>query len=131
MADDIETQISNATKPIKAVRARGGRAAARLKTATVHAAADVGDELEDRVSSLSEQLAGLTQQVEHFASERYDEARELVANVGDAGAALADRAGRQTRAAAQAVRNDPMPTVLTLGVLALLAAIVIGRVNNR
>jgi phage host-nuclease inhibitor protein Gam len=131
MADEIETQISNAVKPLKAVRARGQRAAARLRTAAVDAATDVEDELEEQVASLSDQLARLAQQVEQFAEERYGDARELVASVGDAGAALASRARRQTRVAARAVREDPLPTVVAVGVLALLAAIIIGRMNDR
>jgi len=131
MADEIETQISNAVKPIKAARVRGQRAAARLKTATVEAAADVEDELEEQVASLSAQLAGLAQQVERFAEERYGDARELLANVGDTGAALASRARRQTGVAARAVRDDPLPAVIAVGVLALLAVVIIGRVNDR
>ena len=131
MADQIETSIGNAARSIKGARNSGRRAAADLRTATVDVAADVGEELEDRVASLGDQLQWLAEQVEQFTEERYGRARELVAQVGDAGAVLADRAGRQTRAAARAVRNDPLPIVVALGVLAVLAAIVIGRANNR
>jgi hypothetical protein len=44
---------------------------------------------------------------------------------------LAQSAGRQTIVAARAVRDDPLPVIVALGVVALLAALIIGRNNNR
>jgi len=87
----------------------------------------VESELLERIASLREQLADLARQVEAFAQDQLTEARDLAAEVGNAGADVARRAGRRTASAARAVRDDPIPVVVALGVLALLTAFFVAR----
>ena len=91
----------------------------------------VTDEARGLVHLLGEQVSALAQQVEQFAEERYGDARELAGNVAGAGAEVAARAGRQTAATVNAIRRDPLPALVALGILGLLLALVLGRSGQR
>ena len=127
--------ISTAAEAVPPSKARTRRAASHLKAVTAEAAADVADETADEarglVHLLGEQVSALAQQVEQFAEERYGDARELAGNVAGAGAEVAARAGRQTAATANAIRRDPLPALVALGILGLLLALVLGRSGQR
>jgi hypothetical protein len=122
--------VAKADEVVKPIKARTRKAATHLRAVTSEPMVEVKRDVDEHVASLREQIAALAHQVEQFAEDRYGEAHELVSNIGDAGAVLSARAGRQTIAAARSIRNDPLPTIVALGVLSLLAAIVVGRVNS-
>jgi hypothetical protein len=132
--DMAEATTAETPKPgnaIKQVKTRTRKAASHLRAVTTEPMVEAEDAAEDRVASLREQISELAQQVEAYAEDRLDDARDLVASVADAGTVLAARAGRQTLATARAVRNDPLPLIVGLGVVALLTAMVVGNVNRR
>lgn len=132
---DGDDDIRDAVKPVaKRVRTAAKRVGTQVRVARAQLADDIDDgvdDIEGRVESLSEEIAVLARQIERFAGHRLDDVRDLAAEVGSAGTVAVRRAGRQTAAAARAVREDPLPTVIALGVLALLATFVVSRANQR
>ena len=130
MADDEKISApvrKRVAKARTAVRAAGARASEISEDVRD----DLTNDMEDRVASLGTQIAELTHQVEQFAEDRWDDARELAAGVEHASTVAARRVGRSTVAAARAVRDDPLPMIVGLGVLALLAAFVLGQSGPR
>ena len=119
--DDVNKQVKSKTR----------KAATHLRAVTSEPIAETKEIAEDRLTALREQIAALAGQVEDYAEERLEDARDLIANVADAGTVLAARAGRQTLSTARAVRDDPLPLVVGLGVVAILTAMVVGNANRR
>ncbi len=131
MAEATTAETPKPGNAIKQVKTRTRKAASHLRAVTTEPMVEAEDAAEDRVASLREQISELAQQVD-TAEDRLDDARDLVASVADAGTVLAARAGRQTLATARAVRNDPLPLIVGLGVVALPpAAMVVGGINRR
>ena len=132
---DGDDGFGDATKPTaKKVRTAAKRVGTQVKVARAKLVDDLEDgagEIEDRVESLGQEIATLAHQLERFAGHRLDDVRDMASEFGSAGEVAGRRAGRQTAAAARAVRQDPLPTVVALGVLALLAAFLISRANQR
>jgi hypothetical protein len=122
---------ANAADVVRPIKARTKRAASHLRAVTTETAAETADGAHGLVQSLGEQVGALAQQVEQFAEDRYGDAREIAGNVADAGAVVAGRAGRQTVAAANAIRRDPLPALVALGVVGLLLALLFGRSAHR
>jgi len=133
MADGDD--IGDAMKPAaKKGRTAAKRVGTQVKVARAKLVDDLEDgagEIEDRVESLGQEIATLAHQLERFAGHRLDDVRDMASEFGSAGEVAVRRAGQQTAAAARAVRQDPLPTVVALGVLALLAAFLISRANQR
>lgn len=132
---DAEDEIENQVKPaVRTVKTAAKRVGAQVKVARAKVADELDDqaeELEERIASLSEEISTLAHQIERFAGHRLDDVREMAADLREAGTVAVRRAGRQTVAAARAVREDPLPTVVALGVVALLATFVMARMNQR
>lgn len=99
------------------------------------ALADTGDEvaeqLADRVSSLRADIAAIAEAVNEFGSHRFhDMQRGATALAREAGHQLpvvARQVGRQATIAGRAVGRDPLPTIVVVGTIALLASLVFRR----
>jgi hypothetical protein len=123
--------IANAADVVRPLKARSRKAASHLKAVTAETAAEARDDAEGLIDSLREQIGALAAGIEHFAEERYDQARATAGSVADAGAVVAARAGRQTVATANAIRRDPLPTLVAVGVVSLLLALLLGVAKRR
>jgi hypothetical protein len=88
-------------------------------------------ELAGRLDELRDQVAALAQRFEDFAAERLDDVREIAAETADRGGRAVQAAGRRAQSVGAAVREDPLPVVVGLGIIALLTALLIGRSNSR
>jgi hypothetical protein len=123
--------IANAADVVRPIKARTRKAASHLQAVASEAATEAGGDVHSLIDSLREQVSALAAQAERFAEERYDEAREIAGNVADAGAVAAARAGRQTVAAASAIRRDPLPAIVAVGIIGLIIALLIGQTGRR
>jgi hypothetical protein len=103
-------------------RAKPKSAAASSRQKTVASKATVAseDDLHDRVAALRDQAAVLAQSMEQLVEGRFTDARSL-----------ARSASRQAVVAARAVRDDPFAAIVALGIVALVAALVVGRERDR
>ena len=120
-----------ATKP-RAKRTTTSRAKSVPRPAEVRERIeDVEVELEEHVAGLSDQLAELRVRVEHFAERSAAGARDLVSGASYAGAMATRQAGHQVVRAARAVRSDPLPAILGLGILTLVTAVIVTRWDDR
>jgi hypothetical protein len=110
-------------------KGRGSAAAARQAEAIAEAVPEVEEEIEDelgeQLSSLRGQIADIAREIEGLAAEAVLEARDLARGASYMGAMAARRAGRTAVSAARGVREDPLPMVIGLGVLALLTAMIL------
>jgi hypothetical protein len=131
MADIATAEIPKADEAVRQIKTRTRRAVTHLRAVTAEPIAEAKDATEDGIISLREQIGDLAKQVEQFAEDRFEDAQEVVANVADGGVILAARAGRQTLATARAIRDDPLPLIVGLGVVALTAAFIVGNSNRR
>ena len=132
---DGDDDTKDAVKPVATkVRTAAKRVGTQVRVARARLADDLDDgvdDIEGRVESLAEEISTLAHQIERFAGHRLDDMRDMASEVGSAGTVAVRRAGRQTVAAARAVGEDPLPTIIALGVLALLATFVVSRANQR
>jgi predicted nucleic acid-binding Zn-ribbon protein len=131
MADATTAGTAKLDDATKQVKPKARKAATHLRAVTTEPIVETKEIAEDRLAALREQIADLAEQVEEYAEDRLEDARDLIANVADAGTALAARAGRQTLSTARAVRDDPLPLIVGLGVVAILTAMVVGNANRR
>ena len=132
---DAEDEIEKAVTPVvRTAKTAAKRVGTQVKVARAKVADDLDDkteELEERITSLGDEISVLAHQIERFAGHRLDDVREMASDLGEAGTVAVRRAGRQTVAAARAVRDDPLPTVVALGIVALLATFVMTRMDRR
>ena len=119
------------TAAVKRAAQRASKAAAQAESAVSDMADTATDQLQEQVASLGDQLSRLAAEVEAFATTSIAEARDLAAGAGYAGAMAARGASRQVGAAARAVRSDPVPAIVALGVMALVVAMFVGRGSQR
>jgi hypothetical protein len=125
-----ETEMAHiGTDVVRPLRAHSHNATSRLKAVAAETAG--GRDAEGLIDSLREQIGALAAGLEHFAEERYEQARATAGSVADAGSIVAARAGRQTLATAQAIRRDPLPALVAVGVLSLLIALFMGTMKRR
>jgi len=123
--------IANAADTVRPLKTRARKAASHLKAVTTETAAEANEDAQGLIDSLRHEIGALAAEVEHYAEERYDQARAAAGAVADAGAIVAARAGRQTVAAANAIRRDPLPALVAVGILSLLLALVLGATQRR
>jgi hypothetical protein len=123
--------IAHAAEVVRPLRTRSRKAASHLKAVATETADSARGDAEGLIDSLRDQIGALATGIEHFAEERYDQARATAGNVADAGAVVAARAGRQTVATANALRRDPLPALVAVGVVSLLLALFMGTMKRR
>jgi len=123
--------IAEATDVVRPLKTRSRKAASHLKAVAAETADAARGDAEGVIESLREQIGALAAGIEHFAEERYDQARSTAGSVADAGAIVAARAGRQTVATANAIRRDPLPALVAVGVVSLLLALFMGFMKRR
>lgn len=88
-------------------------------------AAETEDDLEDRFAELREQVKVMRDQFEAYAGRRMHDIRDTAAETLHQGGRAVRAAGRQATAVGVAVRHDPLPTIVGLGVIAALTALVV------
>jgi ElaB/YqjD/DUF883 family membrane-anchored ribosome-binding protein len=92
---------------------------------------DVADTLLASLTSLRKEIATLAESVNDYGGNRLSDlqhgATALAREVQQQLPAVAKQASRQAGIAARAVRNDPLPTIVMLGTIALVSALVFRR----
>jgi hypothetical protein len=131
MADATTAETTKSDAAVTRAKSKSRKAATHLRAVITEPVVETKDVAEDGLTALREQISDLARQLEEYAEERLEDARDLIANVADAGTVLAERAGRQTVSTARAIRNDPLPMIVGLGVVAILTAMVVGNANRR
>jgi len=122
--DEAKNAAKSAIKSASTeVSARASKTADRVSEAV----SEIDDDLEGRFAELREQVAAIRDQLEEFAAERLEDVKDVAAETLHQGGRAVRAAGRQASAVGVAVRNDPLPAIVGLGVIALLTALVIGR----
>ena len=117
-----------ASDVVRPLRTHARQATSHLKAVAAESGAR---DAEGLIDSLREQIGALAAGLEQFAEQRYEQARATAGSVADAGAIVAARAGRQTLATANAIRRDPLPALVAVGVLSLLIALFMGVAKRR
>lgn len=121
-------EAKNAAKSaIKSASTEVSARAAKTADRVSEVATEVEDDLEGRFAELREQVLVIRDQLEDFAAERMEDVKDVAAETLHQGGRAVRAAGRQANAVGVAVRNDPLPAIVGLGVIALLTALVIGR----
>lgn len=120
---DEDKDVANIKRTVKAAASETARRAGEL----VDDVSDAEAGLEHRLNELREELGSLALRLEDYAADRIGDARDIVVEAGHQGARAARNVGRQANAVGQAVREDPLPTVVALGVIALLTAMFLSR----
>jgi len=123
--------IAHAAEGVRPLKSRSRKAASQLKAVARETADTARGDAEGLIDSLRDQIGALAAGIEHFAEERYDQARATAGSVADAGSIVAARAGRQTLATANAIRRDPLPVLVAVGVISLLLALFMGTMRRR
>ena len=122
--DEVKSAVKGAAKSASAeVSARVSKAAERVSDISD----EVEDDLESRFAELREQVLVIRDQLEEFAADRMDDVKEVAAETLHQGGRAVRAAGRQANAVGTAVRNDPLPVIVGLGVIALLTALLVER----
>jgi hypothetical protein len=130
MRSSQETEMADiATDVLRPLRTHARQATSHLKAVAAETAGE--RDAEGLIESLRQQLGALAAGIEQFAEERYEQARATAGSVADAGSIVAARAGRQTLATAHAIRRDPLPALVAVGVLSLLLALFMGTTKRR
>jgi hypothetical protein len=92
---------------------------------------DPVSQLRRQVSSLRRQIDGLSREASrtgrHAASDLGDSASELFDDAWEHGRDAAQQIARQAAHVGTAVRKDPVPTLVAVGTLALVASILLAR----
>lgn len=93
------------------------------------ALADTGDELADRVSALTADIASIAGALNEYGSHRFHEMQEgasaLAREASQQLPVVARQVGHQASLAGRAVRRDPLPTIVVLATAALLASLLL------
>jgi hypothetical protein len=131
MADATTAETTKPDELVKQVKSKARKAATHLRAVVTEPVVETTDVAEDVITALREQISDLARQVEEYAEDRLDDARDLIANAAEAGSVLAERAGRQTLSTARAIRSDPLPLIVGLGVIGILTAMIVGNANRR
>ena len=118
---------TGARKPRTTTRAKAVAAAPAVRQRINHVATSLDDQLEETAGS----IAILRQRVDALIEEAADDARHLASGAGRTGRAMARRAGHQVASAAESVRDNPIPTVIGLGLIALVTGLLVSRHESR
>lgn len=90
-----------------------------------------GADIAEQVLALREEISSLADAVArysgHSANDLGHNALELASQVSHQGAVAARNIGRQANAAGRVVRDNPVPALVALGTVALIAALVFTR----
>jgi hypothetical protein len=88
---------------------------------------DVHAAFDKRIASLRHELASISEALHDFSIGTYDGALEVVEGARHQAARAGRQIGRRANAAGHVIKENPVPTIVVLAVIALLSAIVIQR----
>lgn len=107
------------------------RSTKRAVSAFQHGSEDVVDTLTASLNALRSEIASISEAVNDYSGHRFNDlqhgATALVKEVQHQLPVVARQVSRQATAATRAVRNDPLPTIVVLGTIALVSALVFRR----
>lgn len=88
---------------------------------------DLHSAFDKRLADLRHEIASLTESMQDFGLDAYDGALDVLDDVRHQAGRATRQVGRQANAAGAAIRENPVPTIAILGVIALLTAMVVNR----
>ncbi|RUT28818.1 hypothetical protein EMQ25_15630 [Arsenicitalea aurantiaca] len=84
-------------------------------------------EMEDRLGEIRHDMAALADAVQAYGADALDHASDFASQVSRQGGKALARAGREARRAGSAVQRDPVPAIVAIGVVALVASLLAAR----
>jgi hypothetical protein len=85
---------------------------------------DVHEGLDLQLAHLNREIAKISQAVADFSLDAYDTTLDAVDDLRHQAARAGRQIGKQANAAGHTIRDNPVPTIAVLGVIALLSAMV-------
>lgn len=103
----------------------------RALKAVEHGSEDVMETLSASIATLRSEIASIADAVNDYSGHRFSDlqhgASAFAREVQHQLPVVAKSVSRQASAATRAVRNDPLPTIVVLGTIALVSALVFRR----